>query len=114
MTIKLIIFYALIAIFTAPAWYFGGLKVISDKKKVADFTRWGFPMWFMKGLGLAEIVASTGLFFPQTRPICAAIYGIILIGAIYINVKHKEDDLIPAVGVSVLLMVIYGMSVWVI
>jgi hypothetical protein len=114
MEIKTIIFYALIAIFTAPAWYFGGLKVLKNEKKVTDFTRWGFPMWFMQGLGLAEIVASTGLFFPQTRYLCGAIYAIILMGAIYINVKYKEDDLGAAIGVSVLLSVILGMSYWVI
>jgi DoxX-like family len=114
MEIKLIIFYALIAIFTAPEWYFGGLKVIKNEKKITDFTRWGFPMWFMQGLGLAEIGASTGLFFSQTRYLCGAIYAIILMGAIYINIKHKGDDLVSAVGVSVLLMVILGMSLWVI
>jgi hypothetical protein len=114
MTISLIIFYVLCAIFIAPAQYFGGLKVIKNDKKVSDFTRWGFPMWFMQGLGLTEMGASIGLLFPQTRLVCVAIYTIILIGAIYINLKYKEDDLIPAVGVLVLLMVILGMSLWVI
>jgi hypothetical protein len=114
MTISLIIFYVLCAIFIAPAQYFGGLKVIKNDKKVSDFTRWGFPMWFMQGLGLTEMGASIGLLFPQTRLVCVAIYTIILTGAIYINLKYKEDDLIPAVGVLGLLMVILGMSLWVI
>jgi DoxX-like family len=114
MTILSIIFYVLCALFIAPAQYFGGLKVIKNDKKVTDFTRWGFPMWFMQGLGLTEMGASIGLLFPQTRLVCIAIYGVILIGAIYINLNYKEDDLIPAVGVLVLLMVILGMSLWVI
>jgi putative oxidoreductase len=110
MTITNIFFWVLIAVFIAPSLYFGYIKMVAKSDKIKQFTNWGFPQWFMRGLGLTEILASVSLIFPETRFYGMGVWVIILVGAIYINIRYKEKDLPAALIVSVQLIAIYSLT----
>ena len=116
MEIKTILFYILLAIFILPSLFFGYTKLVGEKQVSHNFTLWGYPILFMKLLGLTEIVAALGLLFSTTRMLGIGTYTVILISAIYTHLKNKDtaSEVGTAAGVLVLLMVILGMTVWVI
>jgi putative oxidoreductase len=110
MTITNIFFRVLVAVFIAPSLYFGYIKMVAKPEKIKQFTNWGIPQWFMRGLGLTEILAAVSLIFPETRFYGMGVWVIILIGAIYINIRYKEKDLPAALIVSLQLIAIYSLT----
>jgi putative oxidoreductase len=109
MEIKTIIFWVLVALFVAPSFYFGFIKMIAQQAKIDQFKVWGFPMWFMRGLGFVEIAAAVAIIFPETRLYGIIAWAIILTGAIYVNLKNREPraEVIVACVVSVQVLFIY-------
>lgn len=109
MEIKTIIFWVLIALLAVPSFYFGYLKLAAKQAKITQFKAWGFPMWFMRVLGLIEILSTIALVFPETRIYGIISWAIILTGAIYINLKNHEpkSEVMIACGVSVQVLFIY-------
>lgn len=111
MDIKTISLWICIIVFVVPALFFGFQKVRQNEKVLANFKRWGYSKVFMILLGVAEIMASVGLFFSQTRQYAICVYGVILVGAIFTHLKAKENkELIAPVSVLVLLIVIYFLN----
>jgi len=108
MEIKLIIFWVLLIAMVAPSFFFGFTKVISRQDKVELFNRLGYPLWFMKLVGISEIVTSIGLLLEPTRFIAISLSAIILIGAIFSHVRAKEPkEAIPPAIVFLHLTAIY-------
>jgi len=104
-----IILWVLIAAYVIPGFIFGFKKLIGHKQSVGHFNRWGYPLWFMHLLGLAEITGSTLMLFTQTRIYGIAIFPIILAGAIYTHAKFGEGKsaVMKPVFISVLLLAIF-------
>jgi len=114
MEIKTIIFWVLMAAYIIPGFIFGYQKLIGEKQKVIDFDRWGYPLWFMRLLGLAEIVGCILMLFNITRLYGIAIFPIILGGAVYTHVKNhdpKKDTMTP-IFVGLHLVVIFLFTFW--
>lgn len=109
MEIKTIIFWILVALFVAPSFYFGSIKIMAQQAKIEQFTAWGFPMWFMRGLGFLEIVAAVAIIFPSTRLYGIITWAVILTGAFYVNLKNREprSEVIAALVVSIQVIFIY-------
>jgi putative oxidoreductase len=109
MEIKTIIFWVLVALLAVPSFYFGYLKLMAKPSKITQFKAWGFPMWFMRVLGLMEILSTIALVFPETRMLGIISWAIILTGAIYVNLKNQEPkaEVMVACGVSVQVLFIY-------
>jgi putative oxidoreductase len=109
MEIKTIIFWVLVALLAVPSFYFGYLKLTENPTKITQFKAWGFPMWFMRVLGLVEILSTISLAFPETRLYGIISWVIILTGAIYVNLKNREpkSEVMIACGVSVQVLFIY-------
>jgi putative oxidoreductase len=109
MEIKTIIFWVLVALLAVPSFYFGYLKLGAKPSKIVQFKAWGFPIWFMRSLGLVEILSTIALVFPEARMYGIIIWAIILTGAIYVNLKNREPraEVIVACVVSVQVLFIY-------
>ncbi len=99
MEIKLIIFWVLLITMAAPSFYFGFTKVISKQDKAELFKRLGYPIWFMKWVGVGEMATALGLLFEPTRMIAIALSATILLGAIFSHVRAKEpkEAISPAI-----------------
>ena len=112
MEIKTIIFWVLLIAMAIPSFYFGVRKLINQKEKVDLFTRLGYTLWFMKLIGLAEVIGALGLLFTQTRMLAIAAIAIILIGAIFSHIRAKDNskEVMPPVFVLIHLIVIFGFT----
>ena len=85
-----IIFWVLIAAFVIPGYIFGFKKFFAHKQSVENFKRFGYPLWFMHLLGLAEIAGSSLMLFNPTRIYGIAIFPVIIAGAVYTHLKVKD------------------------
>ena len=85
-----IIFWVLIVAFVIPGYLFGFKKLFGHKESVEAFKRFGYPLWFMHLLGLAEVTGSTLMLFNPTRIYGIALFPVIIAGAVYTHLKVKD------------------------
>jgi putative oxidoreductase len=103
-----IIFWVLIAAYVIPGYIFGTKKLIGHKHSIGEFKRFGYPLWFMHVLGLAEITGSTLMLFSATRIYGIAIFPVILAGAVYTHLKVRDGKKVvmkPVIAGMVLLVI---------
>lgn len=67
MEISTILFWLLLVAMAMPSVYFGYTKLIGQADKVSLFKRFGYPLWFVKLVGLGEATAGIGLLFAPMR-----------------------------------------------
>jgi uncharacterized membrane protein YphA (DoxX/SURF4 family) len=115
MEIKTIILWVLLIAFVIPLFLHGFQKVFGKKDKADLFRRLGYPLWFMRVIGLAEIIGCTLLLFSQTRFYGAAIFPIILLSAFYshLRIKDKKGDTMTPLFVGLHLVVIVVFTLWI-
>lgn len=113
MEIKIIILWVLILAYVVPGFIFGFQKLIGQKQKIEQFLRFGYPLWLMRLLGLAEISAYILMIFNPTRLLGIFIFPIILAGAVYthLNVKDPKKEVMTPVFVGLHLLVIFLLTV---
>jgi len=92
METKIIIFWVLLAAFILPSLIFGYQKLAGEKKKVEQFKRFGYPLWFMRMLGLSEIIACALLLFNNARDYGIAVFAVIFSGAIFTHLKQRDPN----------------------
>ncbi len=116
MDIKTSVFWVLLLAFVLPTYYFGYTKLMVQKDKMESFTHWGYSIWFMKLLGLVEIIAGTCLLFSPTRYVGIALLAIILVGAVVTHIRYKDPrkDMLTPIFVGAHLLVIFILSWWLI
>ena len=56
----------------------------------SGFTRWGYPTWFAKGIGMIEATAAIFLIIPSTALYSAIVLGVVMIGAIITHLLFGE------------------------
>lgn len=114
MVVKTIILWVLLVSFIIPSLIFGYQKLIGEKEKIELFNRFGYPLWFMRLLGLAEIIASILMLFNPTRLTGIVIFPFILAGAIYTHLKFKDPkkEVMAPVFVGLHLLVIFLFTLW--
>ena len=85
---------------------FGAFFVMAGLPKVATlgaavqmFVAWGFPMWFMVAVGVAEVAGGIMLIVPQTRTYGAALLSLIMLGAVGTHIAQGEflSSMVPLV-----------------
>ncbi len=59
----------------------GLVKLSGAEMMAANFERFGYPVWFMYFVGIAEVAAAIGLFVQRTAFYSAVCLGILMIGA---------------------------------
>jgi uncharacterized membrane protein YphA (DoxX/SURF4 family) len=82
--------YAAMALLTFMFLFAGGTKVAGAEMNVANFTRWGYPLWFMYLTGLIEVVCAILLWPRKTRLIGALGLVATMLGAIVTHLMNQE------------------------
>ena len=62
---------------------------------VRDFHRWGYPGWFRIVVGIAELLSLALLLVPRFAGYGAAIFAIVMLGAILTHATHNESSRLP-------------------
>lgn len=109
MNAAVVIYWILVIVFCVSSLFFGFLKVKGELKTKDNFVRWGYPFWFMKLVGFAEMLAALGLLFAETRLAAIIVFAVVMTGAVCTNLFHKEKakDTLVAVFVFIHLVAIY-------
>ena len=86
----------------------GIINILGRGTVKADFARWGFPVGFNIVCGGLELVGAALLLPPSTRSWGLALLGMIMVGAIFSLLRHREpiSHLAPALGISTLLALV--------
>ena len=73
----------------------GLLKLTGNVFWVRDFHRWGYPDWFRIVVGLAEVVSAALLLIPRVAVCGAALFAVVMLGAICTHATHDEWVRLP-------------------
>src|SRR5689334_7523970 len=73
----------------------GLLKLTGNIFWVRDFHRWGYPDWFRIVVGLAELASAVLLLIPRVAVCGAALFAVVMFGAIYTHATHNESGKLP-------------------
>lgn len=71
----------------------------------AQFELWGYPIWFMYFIGVAEIAGAIGLFIPKLRLLAAMSLLVIMVGAFVTHLRAGDGEFIGALVLMILLVV---------
>ena len=75
----------------------GLVKLSGAEMMAANFERFGYPVWFMYFVGIAEVAAAIGLFVQRTAFYSAVCLGILMIGAAATHLMNDPpQQAIPA------------------
>ncbi len=101
--------YAVMALLTVAFLMAGGTKLAGAEMHAGNFTRWGYPLWFMYLTGLIEVTCSVLLWPRQTRLIGALGLVAVMLGAHLTHIVNQEWSMLPMVFV---LLVLAGIVAW--
>ena len=73
----------------------GLLKLAGNVFWVRDFHRWGYADWFRIVVGLAELASAALLLIPRMASYGAALFAVVMLGAIYTHLTHNESGRLP-------------------
>ncbi|WP_337042980.1 DoxX family protein [Emticicia sp. 17c] len=106
--------WVLVALFVGPTFYYGYVKLIAEPAKIRKFAAWGYPIKIMQVIGVVEIIAAVSILFPEIRFFGIAIWSIILVGAIFTNVLHRESrkEVVTVLTTLAHLLLILALNVW--
>jgi putative oxidoreductase len=115
MHITIITFWALLIAFVAPCYAFGFKKLLGHPQSKTDFARWGYPLWFMRLLGLGEIVAATCMLFEPTRLAGICFFALIFAGAVATHIRSKDPVklVMTPVFVGLHLLLVFAFTFWI-
>ena len=99
-----------VSVLLAIPFLFGGLGSTFGAEPMAEnFTRFGFPRWFMHFVGVAEVAGAIGLFVQRTALYAAVCLGILMIGAVGTHLMNDP----PAQAVpAFIILVMCGVAVY--
>ena len=79
-----------------------------------QFLHWGYPQWFVFGVGAAEVLGAIALFIPRIALFGVGLLLVVMTGALITLLAHPGDPLgrggTPAFYIGVLLVI--GMFRW--
>jgi uncharacterized membrane protein YphA (DoxX/SURF4 family) len=89
----------------AALFLFAGFGKVSGDPQVAEgFGRYGYSLGFAKFIGVCELAGGVGLLIPRLATLAAGGLAIIIAGAIFTHLSHREMG--PGVFTLVLLGVL--------
>ncbi|HEY0604407.1 MAG TPA: DoxX family protein [Herpetosiphonaceae bacterium] len=101
--------YAVMALLTLGFLLFGGGKLAGAQMNVDNFTRWGYPIWFMYLTGLIEVVGAVLLWPQRTRLIGALLLVATMLGAIATHLVNNE---LAFAAMPVVLLLLAAFVAW--
>ena len=105
--IRLVISVLLALAFLAAAF----AKLTGHEMMVGNFARYGYPLWFMYFVGMAELAGAIGLFVKQTAFWAAACLGVLMLGAVGTHfINDPVTQAVPAIVLLILCALVAYMS----
>lgn len=106
--------WILVALFVGPTFYYGYAKMTAEPARIRKFATWGYPIKMMQVIGVVEIIGAVSILFPELRLFGIAIWTIILAGAVFTNMIHREPkkELFTVLTVLAHLMLILALNIW--
>lgn len=83
----------------------GGAKLLSLEFEVQAFMRWGYPLWFMYLIGVAEVVGAISLLLRPLSGLAALALTGLMTGAVLTHIVHLEAGM-GALAAIILLAVV--------
>ncbi len=87
----------------------GGTKILGSEMHIANFSRWGLPIWFMYLTGAIELLSVVLLIIPYTRFYGASLLVGTMLGAILTHTISLEYSML---GVPMLLFGLSSFIAW--
>ena len=73
-------------------------KLTGNEMMVANFARFGYPLWFMYFVGVAEIAGAIGLLLKPTAVWAAVCLGVLMLGAVGTHfINDPPPQAVPAI-----------------
>ncbi len=88
----------------------GLVKLSGAEMMAANFERFGYPVWFMYFVGIAEVAAAIGLFVQRTAFYSAVCLGILMIGA---AATHLMNDPAQQAIPALVLLALSGVAAYI-
>lgn len=86
----------IVSLFLALVCLRSGLtKLPGDSFWVRDFSRWGYPGWFRFVVAVIELTSFLLLLVPRFAAYGAALFAVVMLGAIYTHATHQESSRLP-------------------
>ena len=100
-----------VSVLMAIAFLAAGLFKLSGAEMMAgNFERYGYPLWFMYFVGLAEVAGAIGLFVQRTAFYAAVGLGILMLGAVG---THLLNDPFGQAVPAIVLLILAGIAAYI-
>lgn len=96
----------LAAVFLAAA----GMKFAAVPFEVSGFARFGYPLWFMYGVGAAQLVGAALLWTRGLVAHGAALLAVLMVGAVGSHLR--AGDPLPMMAPAAILLVVLAGLAW--
>lgn len=84
----------------------GIFNAVGTAATQADFVRWGYPAWWCRFTGAAEVVVAAMIAVPATR-MSGLVAGAVIIAAAAVTVlRHRDFKHLAPIGLFVALLVV--------
>ncbi len=98
-----------LSVLVALAFLGAGIaKLSSAPMMLAEFSLFGYPVWFMYLTGALEIVGAVLVLVPRLAGAGAALLSCIMVGALFSHLTHGQAGMTVAPFVLLVLAVIVG------
>ncbi|MFD2523540.1 DoxX family protein [Emticicia soli] len=106
--------WILVALFVAPTFYYGYVKMIAEPAKIRKFAAWGYSIKIMQVIGVVEIVGAVSILFPELRLFGIAIWTVVLTASVFSNMIHRESkkEILTSLTILLHLMLILALTIW--
>lgn len=103
--------YGISGLLTVAFLMAGGAKIAGAEMLVANFERWGFPLFLLYVVGTTEVLLAIGLWVPRLSGLAALGLVFTMISALGIHIWFGELSQIgPALLLGVLSAILFGMK----
>jgi uncharacterized membrane protein YphA (DoxX/SURF4 family) len=99
----------ILSVLLALAFVGAGLAKLSGQPMmVAEFTTFGYPLWFLYFTGALEVICAVLLLVPRLAGVGAALIVCVMIGALFSHLTHGQVAMIGAPVVLLILALVVG------
>lgn len=99
--------YILLGIVTVGFLFASIFKLSGSKMMIDNFTRWGYSIWFMYVVAMAELAGVVSLYVPRMRRGALIGLSVIMVGAIGTHLLNGEG--FSATPATILLASLLGL-----
>jgi uncharacterized membrane protein YphA (DoxX/SURF4 family) len=100
----------IVSVLLTAMFLFAGLpKLLTPDKVKPMFVAYGYAAWFATFIGTCEVLGAIGVLVPRLAGLSAAGLSVIMVGAFFTHVTHREytHAITPLVLLALLVVVAY-------